>query len=76
MAILLAALLFGAGHLPAAFAAGLARGPLPITRIVVLNMLAGTVFGALFWKLGLEHAMVAHFCADLMLHAALPALSG
>jgi hypothetical protein len=39
-------------------------------------MLAGTVFGALFWKLGLEHAMVAHFCADLMLHAALPALSG
>lgn len=42
----------------------------------MLNMLAGIVFGALYWKLGLEHAMVAHFCADLVLHVAIPALSG
>jgi hypothetical protein len=53
-----------------------ARSPLQGIRIVVLNMLAGTVFGALYWKLGLEHAMVAHFCADLLLHVAMPALSG
>ena len=60
-AVLLAAFLFGIGHLPAAVAAGVARSPLQGIRIVVLNMLAGTVFGALYWKLGLEHAMVAHF---------------
>ncbi len=76
MAIVLAALAFGVGHLPAAIASGVARGPLQSARIVVLNMLAGIVFGALYWKLGLEHAMVAHFCADLLLHAVLPALSG
>jgi Type II CAAX prenyl endopeptidase Rce1-like len=75
-AIVLAALLFGAGHLPAAFAAGLARGPVQIARIVVLNTLAGIVFGVFYWKLGLEHAMVAHVCADLLLHVAVPALSG
>jgi hypothetical protein len=76
VAVLLAALLFGIGHLPAAVAAGVARTPLQGTRIVVLNMLAGTVFGSLYWKLGLEHAMVAHFCADLLLHVVLPAVSG
>ena len=72
----LAAFLFGIGHLPAAVAAGVARAPLQGTRIVVLNMLAGIVFGALYWKVSLEHAMVAHFCADLVLHVALPALPG
>src|SRR5262249_38812561 len=76
VAILLAALLFGIGHLPAAVAAGVARAPLQGTRIVVLNMLAGIVFGALYWKVSLEHAMVAHFCADLVLHVVLPALPG
>jgi membrane protease YdiL (CAAX protease family) len=76
VAILLAALLFGIGHLPAAWAAGVARGALQDARIVVLNTLAGVVFGALYWKLGLEHAMVAHFSADLVLHVALPQLSG
>src|SRR5262249_31387873 len=40
VAVLLAALLFGIGHLPAAVAAGVARTPLQGTRIVVLNMLA------------------------------------
>jgi len=47
-----------------------------VSLFVWLLMLAGTVFGALYWKLGLEHAMVAHFCADLLLHVAMPALSG
>jgi vacuolar-type H+-ATPase subunit I/STV1 len=74
-AILLAALLFGAGHLPAAFAIGMAHTPLMIGRIVLLNALFGLVTGTLFWKYGLEHAMLAHFCADLVLHVALPLAS-
>lgn len=73
-AIVLAALLFGAGHLPVAISAGVAGTPLLIARIVVLNAVAGVVFGGVFWKYGLEHAMVAHFCADLVLHVALPLL--
>ena len=32
--------------------------------------------GALFWQYGLEHAMLAHFCADLVLHVALPLAGG
>ncbi|MEP6898005.1 MAG: CPBP family intramembrane glutamic endopeptidase [Rhodanobacter sp.] len=72
VAIVLAALLFGAGHLPAAFASGMAHAPLPILRIILLNALVGVVTGVLFWKHGLEHAMLAHFCADLVLHVAAP----
>ena len=72
VAIALAALLFGAGHLPTAFAIGMAHAALPIARIVLLNALVGLVTGTLFWKYGLEHAMLAHFSADLVLHVALP----
>lgn len=76
VAIALAALLFGAGHLPAAFAIGIAHAPLPIARIVLLNALVGLVTGGLFWKYGIEHAMLAHFCADLVLHVGLPLAIG
>lgn len=72
LAIVLAALLFGAGHLSAAHAAGLLGTPLLVARIVLLNAVVAVVFGGLFWKYGLEHAMLAHFCADLVLHVALP----
>lgn len=72
LAIVLAALLFGVGHLPAAHAAGLLGTPLLVARIVLLNAVVGVVAGGLFWKYGLEHAMLAHFCADLVLHVALP----
>lgn len=76
VAIVLAALLFGAGHLPGAFAAGMAYAPLAIARIVLLNALVGCVTGGIFWKWGLEHAMLAHFAADLVLHVAAPLLAG
>lgn len=72
VAIALAALLFGAGHLPTAFAIGMAHAPFAIVRIVLLNALVGLVTGTLFWKYGLEHAMLAHFSADLVLHVGLP----
>jgi len=72
LAIVLAALLFGAGHLPAAHAAGMLGTPLLVARIVLLNAAVGIVSGGLFWKYGLEHAMLAHFCADVVLHVALP----
>lgn len=64
---LLAAVAFAAAHLPAA--AQLA--PLDawvVARVLALNSVVGVVCGLLFWKRGLEHAMAAHFCADLVLH--------
>lgn len=73
-AIVVAALLFGAGHLPGAFAAGMPHTPMVIGRILLLNGLVGVVFGVLFWRKGLEHAIVAHFSADLVLHVAAPLL--
>ncbi|HRI49762.1 MAG TPA: CPBP family glutamic-type intramembrane protease [Pseudomonadota bacterium] len=69
--ILLAALIFGAGHLPAA-AALLPITPLFLARTLVLNGLVGTVCGWLFWRRGLEAAMIAHLSADLVLHVAVP----
>lgn len=62
-----ASLLFGFGHLPAAAA----QWPLTTTvvvRTVVLNAAGGMVFGWLYWRRGMAHAMLAHFLADLVLH--------
>jgi membrane protease YdiL (CAAX protease family) len=56
---ILAALLFGAGHLPA-LAATVALTPLIVIRTVLLNALGGVLFGWLYWRRNLETAMVAH----------------
>ncbi len=67
LAILIAALLFAAGHLPAA--AGISPlTPALVARTLVLNSLAGIAFGWLYWRRGLEAGMVAHFSADIVLH--------
>ncbi len=70
IANILAAILFGLGHLPTT-ALLVPLTPLIITRAVVLNGLIGIVCGWLFWKRGLESAMIAHFSADLVLHVLL-----
>ena len=64
---LLAAVLFGLGHLPAT-AALIPLTPLVILRAIVLNGLAGVAFGYLYFTRGLESAMISHFSADLVLH--------
>jgi len=76
VANILAAILFGLGHLPATAAAGLPMDALVITRAIVLNGLAGLVFGWLYWRHGLEAAMVSHFSGDIVLHFILPLLMG
>ena len=70
IANILAAVLFGLGHLPAT-AMIIPLSPLVITRAIVLNGLAGVVFGRLYWKRGLEAAMISHFVADIILHVIL-----
>ena len=72
-AIILASILFGLGHLPLT-ARFMAVTPMVVVRGIVLNGVAGVVFGRLYWKKGIEVAMVCHFSADVVLHVLLPAL--
>lgn len=58
-AIAVAAVLFGVGHLPA-LAASVPLTPALVARTVLLNAVAGAVFGWLFWRRSLEAAMAAH----------------
>jgi len=67
LAIVVAALVFAAGHLPAVATISSLTLAL-VTRTLVLNSLAGITFGWLYWRRGLEAAMIAHFTADLILH--------
>lgn len=76
VANVLAAILFGLGHLPVTVAAGLPLDALVVTRAIVLNGLAGLVFGWFYWTFGLEAAMVSHFSGDLVLHVIAPLLGG
>lgn len=58
-ALALTAVLFGVLHLRAV--AGLAPLSAPlVARTVLLNALGGLVYGWLFWRRGLEAAMLAH----------------
>ena len=63
LAIVVSALLFGAGHLPAA---SILVGTLSadvVAWVVGVNSAFGVLFGYLFWRHGLEAAMVAHATA-------------
>ena len=66
------AVLFGLGHLPAVKQMAGEITPLLLTRTIVLNSIAGIVFGWLFWHYGLVAAMVSHFTADIVLHVLSP----
>jgi hypothetical protein len=68
-----AAVLFGLGHLPAVAAIAPLTSML-VVRTVLLNALAGVVFGWFFWRRSLESAMLAHASAHVGF--ALMALAG
>ncbi|WP_299079396.1 CPBP family intramembrane glutamic endopeptidase [uncultured Paraglaciecola sp.] len=65
LAIALSALLFGAGHLPIAFALSPQISLLLICYIVLANAIFGFIAGYLYWKRGLECAIAAHIVAHL-----------
>jgi hypothetical protein len=74
IAIVIAAVLFGAGHLPAA-AQVWGLTDIVVFRTIALNAIAALAFGWLYWKRGIEMAMLGHFSADIVLHVIAPALS-
>lgn len=67
MANTIVALIYAAGHLPAA------KSLMPLTPSVLAAVLlptavAGLAFGYLTWKRGIEAAMLAHFSSDFVAH--------
>ena len=67
VAILISAILFGVGHLPiASLLAGGLTFPLA-AYVITANSLFGIVAGFLYWKRGLESAMIAHIVAHIVL---------
>lgn len=71
LSIILATVFFGLGHLPATAQITKLTG-IVIIRAIVLNGIAGIIFGWLYWKKGLESAIMAHFSADIVLHVITP----
>ncbi|MBA3559274.1 MAG: CPBP family intramembrane metalloprotease [Gemmatimonadaceae bacterium] len=66
LAIVASALLFGAGHLPAAaILVGELTGAV-VLFVVGVNTAFGVLFGYLFWRYGVEAAMIAHGTAHAM----------
>lgn len=67
IAIVLSALVFAAAHLPYASAIGLPLTPVVISYLLLQNGLFGLVAGYLYWRYGLEAAIVAHAVVHLVL---------
>lgn len=66
-AIILISIFFGISHLPLADGLADNMSSLMLIRIVLLNGLASAWFGYLFWKKGLEYAIIAHVFFDFIL---------
>ena len=71
IAIIVSSIIFGLGHLPITGSITTIT-PLVIGRAVLLNGVGGVIFGWLYWKKGLESAMMGHFSADIVLHVIYP----
>jgi hypothetical protein len=66
LAIAVSAVIFGVGHLPvASYLIGSLNGPV-VSFVVGVNAAFGVLFGWLFWRRGLESAMIAHAMTHLV----------
>lgn len=74
LAIILISVLFGLGHLPMT-ARFTEITTIVVLRAILLNGIAGITFGWLYWKKGLEAAMISHFTTDIVLHVIMPSLT-
>jgi len=67
LAILLSSLIFALGHFPVAYQAVDEPSFTLLTYILIGNSLGGIVFGYLYWKKGLESAMLAHMITHVVM---------
>jgi membrane protease YdiL (CAAX protease family) len=70
VAIVASSLIFGLGHLPVAHFLLGGFTPMTLSWVIGVNTSFGLLFGWLFWRQGLESAMVAHAMAHLVNHLA------
>jgi hypothetical protein len=73
VANVVAGVLFGLGHLPLT-ARLVTLTPIVVARAIVLNGSLGLVTGYLFFRRGIELAILCHFSADIVMHVAAPML--
>jgi membrane protease YdiL (CAAX protease family) len=66
-AIVISSIVFGLGHFPVAFQAVEAPSAGLLTYILLGNTAGGMIFGWLYWKKGLEAAMLAHMMAHVVM---------
>ena len=71
VAIVLSAVLFGLGHLPFTSALTAITADV-VLRAILLNGIIGIIFGVLYWKKGLESAVIAHLSAGVVLRFVTP----
>lgn len=69
-AVLASSLLFAVGHLPIAFMLFPDRTTALTTFVIISNSAFGLVAGYLYWKKGLESAIIAHAFTHLVLFSA------
>jgi hypothetical protein len=68
LANVIMSVVFGLGHLPATLAIMGNIKPLLVGRTLILNVPIALICGWLFWRFGIEAAIVAHFTADVVYH--------
>ncbi|MGP9820581.1 CPBP family glutamic-type intramembrane protease [Salinarimonas sp. NSM] len=73
--IVVVALVFGAGHLPA-LSASVEPNLVLVVRTVAINALLGTLYGWLYWRYALEHAILAHAFTHGVFWLAGPLMAG
>ncbi|MGH9908665.1 MAG: CPBP family intramembrane glutamic endopeptidase, partial [Pyrinomonadaceae bacterium] len=69
-AILISSLVFGLGHLPIAFMLIPEAGVALTLFVIIANSAFGLMAGYLYWKKGLESAMIAHMTTHLVMFVA------
>jgi membrane protease YdiL (CAAX protease family) len=65
--ILVSSIIFGFGHFPIAFQAVAEPSMLLLLYILIGNSIGGIIFGWLYWKKGLESAMIAHIFTHIVM---------
>lgn len=69
-AIIVSSIVFGLGHLPLAVALGSSILTAAGLYVLVANSLFGLIAGYLYWRIGLEAAIMAHMIAHVVIFSA------
>lgn len=75
ISIVVSALLFGLGHLPIVAALNVGFTASLVLYIILANSVFGLIAGYLYWKYGLEAAMIAHVLCHVVLLVAAQAIA-